>query len=456
MKKIFAMFSILLCCLCCAACSSGYSSIEEAEADGARLGECITIDGVNVSGMSPAEALETVETAHTEALKALYYTVSAGEDSLDISGSLLPVAFNTREVILEALSLKKYWPAANGARQLHTSMTADSGELKAALEQQSASLQYAPENAGASYDKAKGGFRYTEHREGRSIDFDDLTSQIFALITGSSGGNVTAKSSPILPEYTTDMAKADTQLISEFSTSFAGGTYGKANRVFNICKAADMIDGVTLAPGEEFDMNAAIGDRNKDNGWKTATAIKEGTYVQEYGGGVCQVSTTLYNALLMADMHIVERHHHSWPLGYVDIGRDATISTGGPDLRFENTSGAALFIRSETDEKQKRITVKLYGRPLADGVSIELSSKKVKTLDDLGTEVEEDASLKPGEQQIVRKARQGSVAITYKTYYSAEGAKLGTQEVTRDTYRSIKGLIKIAPAAAATGAEGGE
>ena len=99
MKKIFAMFSILLCCLCCAACSSGYSSIEEAEADGARLGECITIDGVNVSGMSPAEALETVETAHTEALKALYYTVSAGEDSLDISGSLLPVAFNTREVL---------------------------------------------------------------------------------------------------------------------------------------------------------------------------------------------------------------------------------------------------------------------------------------------------------------------------------------------------------------------
>ena len=75
MKKIFTMFSILLCCLCCAACSSGYSSIEEAEADGARLGECITIDGVNVSGMSPAEALEAVETAHTEALKAILHRI---------------------------------------------------------------------------------------------------------------------------------------------------------------------------------------------------------------------------------------------------------------------------------------------------------------------------------------------------------------------------------------------
>ena len=303
MKKIFAMFSILLCCLCCAACSYGYSSIEEAEADGARLGECITIDGVNVSGMSPAEALEAVETAHTEALKALYYTVSAGEDSLDISGSLLPVAFNTREVILEALSLKKYWPAANEARQLHTSMTADSGELKAALEQQSASLQYAPENAGANYDKAKGGFRYTEHRDGRSIDFDDLTSQISALITGSSGGSVTAKSSPILPEYTTDMVKADTQLISEFSTSFAGGTYGKANRVFNICKAADMIDGVTLAPGEEFDMNAAIGDRNKDNGWKTNVVAAQSDALMEVASGTSDAAII---DLLMAGAMIGE------------------------------------------------------------------------------------------------------------------------------------------------------
>ena len=98
----------------------------------------------------------------------------------------------------------------------------------------------------------------------------------------------------------------------------------------------------------------------------------------------------------------------------------------------------------------------LFAVPSSRSVVCDGSFLKVKTLDDLGTEVEEDASLKPGEQQIVRKARQGSVAITYKTYYSAEGAKLGTQEVTRDTYRSIKGLIKIAPAAAATGAEGGE
>lgn len=445
MKKIFAALSALLCCLCCAACSVGYSSIEEAEADGARLGECITIDGVNVSGMSPAEAFNAVEAAHTEALKALYYTVSADGDSLDISGSLLPVAFNTREVILEALSLKKYWPAANGARQLHTSMAADSGELKAALERQSASLQYAPENAGASYDKAAGGFRYTEHRDGRSIDLDDLTAQISALIAGSSGGSVTAKSSPVPPEYTTDMARADTQLISEFSTSFEGSTYGKANRVFNICKAADMIDGITVAPGEEFDMNAALGDRSKENGWRTATAIKDGAYVQEYGGGVCQVSTTLYNAVLMADLEVTERSHHSWPLGYVDIGRDATISTGGPNFKFKNTQDVPVTVSAVADAEEKTVTVRIYGRPLPEGQHIELTSKKIRSLSSPETNTEVDYSLSPGQSRVIRKARRGSVAESHKLYYDADGNLIKKELVSTDTYRSITGIIGVAP-----------
>ena len=445
MKKLFAIFSVLLCCLCCAACSSGYSSIEEAEADGARLGECITIDGVNVSGMSPAGAFEAVEAAHTEALRALYYTISAGEDSLDISGSLLPIAFNTREVILEALSLKKHWPAANGARELRTSMAADGGELKAALEKRSASLQCAPKNAGASYDKANGGFRYTEHHEGRSIDFDDLASQISDLIAGNSGGSVIARSSPLTPEYTIDMAKADTQLISEFSTSFAGRTYGKANRVFNICKAADMIDGVTLAPGEEFDMNASLGDRNKNNGWRTAAAIKEGAYVQEYGGGVCQVSTTLYNAVLMADLEVTERKHHSWPLGYVDIGRDATISTDGPNFKFRNTQEVPVTIAAAADTGAKTVTVRIYGRPLPDGQYIELTSKKIKTLSNPATDTEFDYSLAPGQSKVIRKPRRGSIAESYKLYYDADGGLIKKELVSTDTYRSISGIVSVSP-----------
>lgn len=216
--------------------------------------------------------------------------------------------------------------------------------------------------------------------------------------------------------------------------------------MFNIVKAASLIDGLVINPGETFSINAALGPRNGENGWKIATGIKYGTYVQEYGGGVCQVSSTLYNAALMADLEITERYHHSWPLGYIPVGRDATISTGGPDLLITNASPARIFIRAFTDEKEKTVTVRLYGRPLADGVTIRVTSKKTGTLEDLGMEVEVDPALAPGEEKIVRESRVGVSAETYKEYYAADGSLVRTELVSRDKYRSIKGLMYIGPA----------
>ena len=192
-------------------------------------------------------------------------------------------------------------------------------------------------------------------------------------------------------------------------------------------------------------MNAILGPRNGENGWKEATGIRDAVYVQEYGGGVCQVSTTLYNAVLMADLTVTERTHHSWPLGYIGIGRDATISTGGPNFKFRNTQEVPITIGAHTDKKKKTVTVCIYGRPLADGETIRITSKKVETLPEPETEVIIDASLAPGVQQVVREPRQGSVAVTYKEYYDADGNFLRREQVTKDKYRSIKGIIHIGP-----------
>ena len=339
----------------------------------------------------------------------------------------------------------------------YTTLSYDMSQVNQILNQIKAEVDQPAVSATRVQDDSKWPpFSYTDDIPGQTLDITGLNERICTMVNMLESGVVDLTPVPVQPSVTRAQLEAQIVKLSSFETTVGKTGDYVESRTENIRVGTERFNRLTVAPGKSVSFNKVALKRTAANGYQAALEIAYGNYVEGIGGGICQVSSTLYNALLMADMHIVERHHHSWPLGYVDIGRDATISTGGPDLRFENTSGAALFILSETDEKQKRITVKLYGRPLADGVSIELSSKKVKTLDDLGTEVEEDASLKPGEQQIVRKARQGSVAITYKTYYSAEGAKLGTQEVTRDTYRSIKGLIKIAPAAAATGAEGGE
>ena len=444
MKKTVLMPFALLC-LCLSACSAGYDSLAEAEKAGARLGECIEIDGVDVSGMAPSEAYSALEQAHREALQSIRYTVTAEEDSIEIAADLLPIAFDTEETILKALALKQYWPSSNEPRRLKSSMTAENGRLKAALEVQSEPLRRAPENASASYDKDKGCFVYAAQKDGRSIDLDALTDGISALIAEGSSGSVSVPSSPVPAEYTEDMAKADTGVIAEFCTSFSGKSYGKANRVFNITKAAGLIDGVTVAPGEEFDMNEVLGSRNRENGWKTAAAIRDGAYVQEYGGGVCQVSTTLYNVVLMADLEVTERSHHSWPSGYIDIGRDATISTGGPNFKFKNTQPVPVTISASTDAEKKTVTVRIHGRPLPDGQYIELTSKKIKSLSAPATKTEVDPSLAPGQSEIKRKPRRGSVAESYKLYYAADGSLIKKELVCRDTYRSITGITAVSP-----------
>lgn len=446
MKKSFMLLVAALFVLSMPGCTKNYASMEDAQNSGATLGECILIDDVNVSGMTPAEAVSAVEEAHTQTLKGIYYTVTAGEDSLDINAALLPISFDTREKVMEALSLKKHWPEGIEPRRLYTSMGADLDQLREALEELSDELQYDPTDATVSYS-SQDGFTYTDHKDGRSLDYDHLSGSMQEIISTKKSGSVSAVTSPIPAEYTSDMARQNTTLISEFTTSFSGSTYGKANRVFNIVKAASLIDGKVLAPGEEFDTNAALGDRNKENGWKTATGIRDGTYVQEYGGGVCQVSTTLYNAVLMADLEITERHHHSWPLGYVDIGRDATISTGGPNLKFINSSPAPITISAVTDEDEKTVTVRIYGRPLENGIRIELTSKKTATLSSPGTETVYDPSLAPGESKTIRQARRGSVAETHKLYYSAQGELINKELVTEDKYRSISGIVNVGPQA---------
>ena len=363
--------------------------------------------------------------AHAKALAALTYEIRAGDESIVISGSQLPIATDGEDMILRALNLKTHWPKNNGTRALDTAILLNLESLRVTLASLTGSLNREAVNATATYED--GTFTYTEAQDGRQLDLQALAVGVADLAREGLGGTVEAAFTPIPATYTEDMAKVDTVLISEFSTSFSGSTYGKANRVFNIQKAASLIDGVTLEPGEEFDMNATIGDRNEKNGWKMAAAILDGTYVQEYGGGVCQVSTTLYNAVLLADLEVTERNHHSWPLGYVDVGRDATISTGGPNFKFVNSTDTPITVSAGADTKKKTITVRIYGRHSQDWASIKVYSKKTSTLDDLGYEIVVDETLAPGETLEVRESRRGCTADTYRKFLRRGRQPLGNR-----------------------------
>lgn len=424
----------------------------------ATLGENILIDGVNVSNLSVSSARSALSAAHADALKRLSFTVAIGGEQLKISGEQLPISFNEEEALAFAAALKKHYPAGNAPRTFSCTPSADAEALRSALSALLSPYNIIPQNASFSFDASiKERFVYAAEREGREIDVTPLAAQIKAVVGGGerpAEASVLGAEAPhearfeariltLSPSYTLEDAKADTALVSSFQTSFKGSVYGKKNRVFNIKKAVGMLNGTVIPPGGEFDMNRTIGDRNAQNGWKEAAAIRDATYVQEYGGGVCQVSTTLYNAVLMADLEVTERWHHSWPLGYVDIGRDATISTGGPNFKFKNNTAAGIVICAYVEEDKKLIHVELYGRALENGVSIKLRSYKVDTLETPGEDFVLDAALPFNTREVVREERVGSVAETYKEYYDASGGLLKKVLVARDKYRSVKGITMV-------------
>jgi len=143
-------------------------------------------------------------------------------------------------------------------------------------------------------------------------------------------------------------------VLGEYTTKF--GSKAKA-RNENISHAANSIKGTVIEPGEVFSYNKTIGPTTKENGYKMARIFVRGKKALGYGGGVCQVSSTLYNAAESAGMEIVERHSHSLPVEYVPKGKDAATSYGSVDLKFKNTSPNPVKI--DTAVTENSVTVKI-------------------------------------------------------------------------------------------------
>lgn len=147
------------------------------------------------------------------------------------------------------------------------------------------------------------------------------------------------------------------ELLSEFSTSLTGSSVG---RRLNIKKAVTAIDGTLISPGESFSFNEKVGPRVSERGYKIAPVMVRGELVPGVGGGVCQVSTTLYNAVLLAGLKVIRREHHARPVKYVSPGRDATVVYGYTDLVFKNQKEAPVYIQGEI--KGGRIRFRIFGR----------------------------------------------------------------------------------------------
>ena len=228
-------------------------------------------------------------------------------------------------------------------------------------------------------------------------------------------------------------------LLSQFSTSFTSSGYNRSN---NIILSSAKLNGLVFMRGEEFSYNQAVGQRTRAAGFREAGAYSNGKVVQEVGGGICQVSSTLYNAVLYANLEIVERTNHYFNPGYVKAGLDATVSWGGPDFRFRNNRNYP--IRIVTDTSGKKLKVYIYGLKTDDDCTVVLDPRYISSVP-YKTTYQNDASLATGETRVVSSGSNGCKTATYKYVYDKNGTLISSECISRDTYSPHNKVVAVGP-----------
>lgn len=280
-------------------------------------------------------------------------------------------------------------------------------------------------------------FNITKESIGIKVDNKKLTGNIINSLNNDVY-KINIPVEKVMPKLTKKELSKINGEIGKFTTYFSSSN---TNRVQNIKVATEALNNKLLLKDEILSFNETTGKRDKSKGYKKADIIINGELVPGYGGGVCQVSTTLYNAVLLSNLEVIERYHHSIPSTYIEKGKDATVAYGYLDFRFKNPFDYPVYIYGESNEN--RVTFKIYGDKNRKTNKIKIQSDIIEIVD-YNTDKEIDNSLKSGEKIIVEKGRKGYKVKTYKLIYK-ENKLMDKMLISYDYYRPKEEVIKIGP-----------
>lgn len=319
-------------------------------AGGARMPAGARVDGVDVSGLSLPAAEKKIRLSLREQLSEKALVIVADGKKYVFRYPEIGVRTDLNE------ALKKARKGGNVPLKKRYFLTAKERVLRGICDDfyrrsQNASLRFDPD--------ADEPFSFEAERSGRYLDGAVLSRAVEESLSGDFA-EVRVSSVRVSARVTVLKLRESVALLSRFSTKFNPSAAGRAR---NIELAAEKINGAVVAPGETFSFNACVGERTRANGFCEAPIIFEGDFVAGVGGGVCQVSTTLYNAALLSGMKIEEYHPHSLSVGYVEPSFDAMVSGKNADLRFTNETGMPVYILCRAGGG--RIEICVYGRKSA-------------------------------------------------------------------------------------------
>ncbi len=345
---------------------------------GFRYFDGITINGVDVGGMTKNQAKRAINKAQDNDKTAYSIKITARDKSYQLEGKDIVFSIDSTEALKEA---KEYCVAIMRGETIFdyaqsaftVDVNIDTEKMANVIAAIQTGLKQDPVNATFKGVKASG-VEFEEEKDGINITVENIKNDIETFIaSGQKTGEIIATNDPIKAEITVAKLKEKIQIIGTFSTT---STASSAS-TFNMKKAMGLCDGSVIEPGAIWSFNTCTGNSNlASGGWVPAKVISGGQFTNGYGGGICQASTTIYNAALRANLTIDTRYNHTYPSTYCKVGFDATVDYPNKDLKLKNDTGYPVYIQCIMEGK--KLIVNIYGCPdnTFDDITFESSTVK--------------------------------------------------------------------------------
>ncbi len=438
--------------------------------------EGVYVNNVSIGGMTYAEAKAVLKAVEDEMVKDVGFTLHYGDESCDFPKSYFSISYNTDELLGDAIMLategepefvqQQIDEIAKNGRHYDIEcrvvpkeklITSKINSIAAQLYVKPVNATFAPkpnsvEGTSPSYSgsyapKQSDRFTFKEGRNGQKAIPEPAIEEMITRARAADYGDVTMEISTLEPDLTVDNIASKIVLRSHFESSYASGSYGAPNRLHNVIKACGLVNGTCVPPKDPndpgdysyiFSTNNCLGYRTIEAGWLPAPGFVDGgaNSVDSPGGGVCHVSSTLYNTVIKADLNIVYRINHSSHVGYVPWGLDATIDSGRIDFKWSNNTKHNVYVFMWVDQRYKLVRCEIWGEPFPDSFDyIDFYAEHIEDIEPGDPEYIEDRNLEAPHWYLFNKAKMGYRYESFKQYYK-NGAKVGAPvHVANSEYR---------------------
>ncbi|GAA0179415.1 VanW family protein [Clostridium sediminicola] len=439
-KKILgAVMGIAIVC----AAIIGYLYLEVKKWDNKMMPN-ISIEKIDYTGKSKAEVLSVLNEIYGNNVLEKIVEIQGIDKTYSIGYTELDVKYNIDETVEKAFEhgrelglIDKFKLIKNPKTvEFDLEFTYNKKAIENVINTMEKEINAEPVNATIKY-LGNGKFEVKDDVKGAKLDFEKLSKDINEKIQSEADDlTILAPINELVADVTGEQLRSIDSNVGSYSTNYKTSSWARST---NIDLATKAINGTILMPGEEFSFNDVVGKRTEAKGYQVAHVIVRGEYVDGLGGGICQVSTTLYNAALLAGLEITERSHHTYPSSYVPIGRDATVDYGNIDLKFVNNQEYPIYISAYTSNKSDYFTI--YSSNNLNKTEERIWNDVYKTFPATYKTIE-DPTLTVGTEEIDKKPHTGYKVKVYRQV-TENGVKGKVETVSSDYFVPSNGEKRV-------------